>query len=318
MHRQRVAHSKINVQEVGGSKHQADLSPYIKATNWQFDNSWHERHKLGFLDLCVFVGTPEWLGSMVGPLVSQLSVSKVPVVYLGVGGFERREGLRLDQLSPDDQAVLRRAALIAAPDDQAAGLLQDIGVLRLPCPALFSTETQRVRTGDRLRIALSTQPNDSRQPLSNGGVSEYTQTLFVELAKQFDCDLICHYVDELEPLKSFGVSLRYSYDARDYLQIYDAYDLVVTTRVHGAGIAASLRVPSLVIKHSARTSTADGFLADYIDPNMDTPAAVIDRIRGLDISKRSGNLITHKAETREKYLELLSSRLGLGRESSRR
>lgn len=309
LHQQRVRHSKVNIKDADGQTKQADLVPYIQATNWRFDNSWHERHGLDEFELCVFAGTPEWFGEMVGPLVRQLCSSSVTVVYLGVGGFERRENLTFEKLPAHDQLVLRKAVLVTARDKQAADLLSGVGSLQLPCPALFSSPTERARDGGSLRIALSTQPETSLQPASNRTVYEYTRKLFQHLGQNFDCELVCHYVDELKPFKEYGLPIRYSYDARDYPEIYDQYDLVVTTRVHGAGLASSLGVPSLVLRHSARTSTADGFLAEYIDPEQESPEQVADRIQSFDVVAKSNALIAHKAETRDRYLELLTTRL---------
>jgi hypothetical protein len=190
--------------------------------------------------------------------------------------------------------------------------LESAGAVLLPCPALFSSPTSRVRNPGRLKIALSTQPETSLQPPSSEGVYQFTEELFRELAKtDHQCEVVCHYVDELTPLARLGLPVRYSYDARDYLGIYDEFDLVVTTRVHGAGIAASLGVPALVVKHSARTSTADGFLSQYIDPQWESVASVLARIDALDVSALSRELVEHKARAREDYLQLLTSRCPL-------
>ena len=308
LHVQRLLFSKPRLRVGKGEQSQemdVDLSQYIKETNWRWDNSWTQRHSLDFVDCCIFAGTPEWFGPMVSPLTLQLQDSSIPVMYLGVGGFERRENLTFHQLSDTDRKVLARAAVVTVRDDQAQKLLGSLNALKLPCPALFSSKTERVRSGKTLRIGLSTQPDASLQPPSAKGIYPYTFALFQELIKKFQCEVICHYIDELNPLSELGVPIHYSYDAGDYFDIYDRFNLIVTTRVHGAGIAASLGIPSFVIKHSARSSTVDGFLAEYIDPSSDSADDVIGRLLNFDVQQRSQALVSHKVRTMKTYLEIL-------------
>ena len=308
LHVQRVLFSKPRLTVTKGEESQemdVDLSQYLQETTWRFDNSWTRRHSLDFVDCCIFAGTPEWFGPMVSPLTLQLQESNIPVMYLGIGGFEKRENLKFDQLPEADRKVMERATAVTVRDDQALTLLSPVNTLKLPCPALFSSKTERVRSGGSLKIGLSTQPDMSLQPPSAKGIYPYTFALFQKLIKNFQCEVICHYIDELNPLAELGVPIHYSYDASDYFDIYDQFDLVVTTRVHGAGIAASLGIPSFVIKHSTRTSTVDGFLAEYIDPLSDSVDNVVGRLLSFDVHQRSQEIVSHKFRTMKTYLEVI-------------
>lgn len=307
LHIQRVMHNKIKFQ-TDQQQFDIDLSKYIETTNWKYDNSWHSRNNLEHVDCCVFAGTPEWFGPMVSPLTQSLSRSDVPVLYLGVGGFERREGLTFEKLSQPDREVLHKAAIVSTRDSQAQKLLSPVGSQRLPCPALLSSEKERVRKPvKKPKVALSTQPDTSLQPPSSAGVYDFTLKLFAELQQEFECEVVCHYIDEIGELSKLGIPVRYSYNADDYFNIYDRYDLVVTTRVHGAGIAASLGIPSFVISHSARSETVEGFLAELIPVDSDKLDETLQRIREFNIYKRSREIVTHKQRTMLRYVDKLSA-----------
>ncbi|MBN4075524.1 MAG: hypothetical protein COA71_06590 [SAR86 cluster bacterium] len=318
LHFQRTRHNSINIVDAaaGNRKNTIDLSDYLAQTNWVFDNSWHPRNALDSVSAVIFAGTPEWFGPMVRPLTEALNEQEIPVLYLGVGGFEGRKNLTLEKLSPFDQTLLRKAELITVRDEQAGQLLHELKPVLLPCPALFSnrdTSLEKTKRGNKkkIKIALSTQPDKSVQPPSSAGTYQYTLDLFKALIGKFDCEVVCHYVDEIGPLSELGIPVKYSYDARDYFEIYNQYDLLVTTRVHGAGAAASLGVPSFVISHSARSSTVKGFKSELISLSEDSIDDVVGRIEAFNIKQKSDELKTHKEETFKQYERLLRPLVGV-------
>src|SRR4030095_6443489 len=109
--------------------------------------------------------------------------------------------------------------------------------LSLPCPALFATDFCRVRQ-QKKRLALSTQGSNPRNGQRiDPATRDYSISLFKALAQRYECALICHYVDELAELRPHlgrDMEFIYAYDARDYLTLYNDFDLTVTTRIHGA------------------------------------------------------------------------------------
>ncbi|WP_269625320.1 polysaccharide pyruvyl transferase family protein [Prochlorococcus marinus] len=305
LHKQRTLYNELKIKLEDGRIFKINLDKYINKTNWVWDNSWHIRNNFDNIDYCIFAGTPEWFGKMVSPMVSILSETNLPVIYLGVGGFEGRENLSFENLPESCKSVLRRSKLLTTRDSQAQNLLSKLGSHQLPCPALFSSikETPRVNN-NKLKIALSTQPDLSIQPLSSKGVYDYTLKLFSTLKEEFNCEVVCHYIDEIKEMSHLNIPIRYSYNADDYFKIYNKYDLVITTRVHGAGASASLGVPSFVISHSKRTETVRGFLSELITPNTKIND-VVDKIRSFDIHKRSLEIIEHKKKIRDIYIEKL-------------
>jgi len=313
LHFQRTRHASIDIVDAskGNQKNKVDLSDYLSRTNWVFDNSWHPRNSIQILSAVVFAGTPEWFGPMVRPLTEALDGQDVPIFYLGIGGFEGRSTLTLERLSPFDQKLLEKAALITVRDKQTEDLLEKLNPVLLPCPALFSNQNKKFELTKRgakkkIKIALSTQPDNSIQPPSSPGTYDYTLKLFNALIHAFDCEVVCHYVDEIKPLSELGIPIKYSYDAKDYFEIYNQFDLLVTTRVHGAGAAASLGIPAFVIAHSARSSTVKGFMSELISPTEDSVESVVERIADYDIKLKSSAIKAHKIETFKRYEKLLT------------
>lgn len=295
----------VTVDEISVQANLYDLlSPHLTPR----DNSWHPGIGLDRVDLAVFAGTPEWLGDMVAPLVNQLLWSRVPALYLGIGSFEGIADMAFDQISLSDRLLLNRATYITVRDETCAKILGPLQPMQLPCPALFAAKTSRPRH-QKKRLALSTQGSDGRNGQHIDPVTrEYSVALFKALAKQYDCALICHYVDEAQELSNClgnDMAVYYAYDARDYIDIYDDFDLTVTTRVHGAGLCASLGIPGFVIGHSARSATVRGFLADILHPQHDGIEQAIERIGAYDVSAASERLCAHKEETLKRYIALL-------------
>lgn len=268
------------------------------------DNSWHEGLDPAAIDLAVFAGTPEWFGTMTEPLTRMLLANGIPTLYLGIGILETSRGMSFRSLPREDRYLLAQAKLVTVRDPDCAKLLAPVSPTSLPCPALFSAATERRRTGLG-RIALSTQVSgDGKLQAVDETTAAFTNALFDALAERYDCALVCHFADEAVALRaSFGgrMPILYSYDPRDYEALYDPFDLTVTTRVHGAGLCASLGIPGFVISHSARSATTEGFLAATVHPGRANVESVVAQIAALDVEAASIRLIEHKAETAAAY-----------------
>jgi len=279
------------------------LKPFANRSN----NSWRPKHGLDHVDYCIFAGTPEWLGSMVSPLTEAVAASAVPVAYLGVGAFEGIWNFKIKNFPANDRRLLERAALVTARDRRVATMLAPLPVTELPCPALFAAPDARIRDGKRIALCVSSGVKGARQPIARNSY-DFALALYRRLAEKYDCALVCHYSEEVAHLRGLlpeTVDIRYSYDAGDYAAIYDDFDLTVTTRVHGAGMCASLGIPGFVIAHSARTDTVRGFLSEILDPTKDTIDAVVARIDGFDVAQASAALVAHKQQTKSAYQTLL-------------
>ncbi len=291
-----------------------NLAEALKDVTWQYDNSWRPTLDLSSIDYCVFAGTPEWMGSMVGPLVNALLGSEIPICYLGIGTFEGTSNLNFDQLARDDVRALTRAKVITVRDANAARLLSPLSPISLPCPALFAAPAASIRR-EKAKVALCMQGHIPKyQQRIDERTYQYTLKLFKALSQRYDCSLICHYIEEVHQLHDEFrgvIPIRYSYDARDYIDIYDGFDACVTTRVHGAGLCASLGIPSLVISHSARSETVLGFLAELVDPNKETTTDALEKFEALPLEEKSRALVQHKISVKKEYLLLLREFFGV-------
>ena len=287
----------------------AQLHRAIAETVPAYDNSWHEGFDTGAVDLAVFAGTPEWAGTVTAPLVDALLAAGTPTLYLGLGAFEGVGALTYEELPERDRRLMERAPLVTARDPACAALLEPLAPALLPCPSLFAAPKARPR-GPARRIALSMQGVGEKNPQRfDRDTFDYARALFVALSARCDCALVCHYVDEVAELRAAfgdGIEVHYAYDAADYLAIYDAFDLTVTTRVHGAGLAASLGIPGFVIGHSVRTGTVEGFRAAILDPAAHSVEAALRLVEGCDVAAASSALIAHKEAARRASVELLA------------
>jgi hypothetical protein len=61
---------------------------------------------------------------------------------------------------------------------------------------------------------------------------------------------------ELKLARARGKDVLYSAYAEDYAGLFDRFDVVLSTRIHGCGIASSLGIPNVLIPHDGRSQTA--------------------------------------------------------------
>lgn len=217
--------------------------------------------------------------------------------------------MRWEQIPARDRTLLMRAGLVTVRDTAARRLLEPVERLALlPCPALFAAmdrmcPRERPR---RLRIALSGQCPRGAGDFQTvpAAVYNYSLELFEALMRHFDCEFIAHYVDEVCHFRTVlggRIPIRYSYDPSEYAAMFEEFDLLVTTRVHGAGLAASMGVPGVVIGHSARSETVKGFLSAIVRPGADTVESVVERIRKVDVAAANTALRKHQEKCYASY-----------------
>jgi polysaccharide pyruvyl transferase WcaK-like protein len=280
------------------------------------DNSLKDDTDLSFADMVVFAGTPEWRGRRLASLYRGILEHKLPTLFLGIG-TNRPFSFSREHFSDDEMAVLSQARLITCRDELTAKSLAPLPVHFMPCPALLSCrDTPPARTGVR-RLGLIF---GSDRAIRHNNVSTETfryldtlyRTLMDRYGKDWEIELVAHYIDELPHAAQAypDVPLRYSYDARDYADIYARYDLVVGHRVHGIGVAASQGIPGISVSHDARGNTTLGFGARIITPGtpVEEVCALVEDIAS-NIAKCSGDLIAHKQTTADSYQSLLTTAL---------
>lgn len=275
------------------------------------DNSVKDRLPMDYADMVVFAGSPEWRGARLKKLYSSILEYKLPTLFMGIGTSGRFE-FNEKHFSSDEIKVLTNAQLITCRDQDTFESLQPLSTYKLPCPALFSSTKERKITAVK-RIGLIYGTYES---VKNNNVSyetyQYLMTIYKHIlahySNTYEIEFVAHYIDELSTFKKdFPTeTLRYSYDSREYLNIFNQYDLIIGHRVHGIGISASLGIPGILIAHDQRAPTAQGFLASLISVGTE----IIDFDQHLqekieNISQYSDQLLNHKALHKEIYLNHL-------------
>ena len=280
------------------------------------DNSVKPDSDLSFADLACFAGSPEWWNELCEVFYHRIIAASLPALFLGLGTAPER-------IPAFEQSVLDRSLAVTVRDPAllSSPVFRKVNAQYLPCPALLSAKhgTERhITEGGRIGLVFMAGPKDSvpNNCAPDGqGECDYYKDLFLHLIEkfgdQYKISVICHYIDELPVAhrlfaKYKCVEICYSYDARDYFDIYRQCDLTVSTRVHGCGISSSLGIPSFILSHDFRGATAEGFKAHNLKLFSDfneADAMISDTLSALpDLNT---DLIAWKEKTEQKYAELL-------------
>lgn len=199
---------------------------------------------LRYMDLFVFAGTPEWFGQPTEPLYREILSRRVPALFLGLG-----DGKDLGTLSKTEKRVLNSDfSLCLCRSVALAEQLRGEGVLNvraLPCPAvLCAPETAAAVQPPKGKIGFLLQTTDISCQNSQISFAEE----FWRLPENPAQELLCSYIAEARQAASKGKRFRYSYAPEDYFDLYQHYDWIVTTRLHGAISALSAGVPAVLVR----------------------------------------------------------------------
>lgn len=279
------------------------------------DNSVKDRPEMDYADLVVFAGSPEWRGKRVQKLYDSIVSYNIPTVFLGLGTSGEFE-FNSEHFSENEISVFKAAKLVTCRDEVCFKGLQSAGAHQLPCPALFSSPTYRkVNKVKKIGILYGTS-----SAVASNNVSESTYQFMMRSYKkvlekysgEYEIEFVAHYIDELSEFKKDFPEqvLRYSFDSKDYRDIFAEYDLIIGHRVHGIGMCASMGTPGIMIAHDPRAGTVKGFLADMISIDASTEEFMGKVESAIEnIEQRSEELIKHRHATQEKYLALLEPAL---------
>ena len=282
------------------------------------DNSVKERPPMDYADMVVFAGSPEWRGRRMVKLYSSILEFNLPTLFLGLG-TSGNFTFTAENFTEEELKVFRKAQLITTRDTDTQAGLEPLKTYHLPCPALLSSQSERlVKKVKRIGLMYGTDSAVSSNNVSSK-TYQYMMTVYNKLLRdygeEYEIEFVSHYIDELSPFRKDFTDqpIRYSYDSKDYLDIYNRYDFVIGYRVHGIGISASMGIPGIMLAHDKRAATVRGFLADIVE--IGTPYDEMKRVIDESISHvehKSHSLIDHKKVTHNRYLELLNSHLHIG------
>lgn len=281
-----------------------------------FDNSLKPDTDCSFADWVVFAGSPEWCNGRSHDLYTHILRHNIPVMILGVGGG-------LDIYRPEFLEVIQKAKALTVRDAATLTAVQpaNSNAIRMACPALLSAPRSKERhVGAVQKIGLIFQASVQESVIWNGcsdDAYDYQIGLLNRIIRQhgsqYDLGIICHYIDELPLAKKLFPQheILYSYNALDYLDIYRQFDLVVGTRVHGIGAAASVGVPGVAIQHCPRGATCHGFLADVVDCETTPLDKAMTIMAGAITSahEKSADILEHKNKTMDAYKKIVARAL---------
>lgn len=225
-----------------------------------FDNSFGPVNDIRFFDAVVFCGSPGWFGGRLAGLYAKLADYRGKILYLGIGSSNRAL-----KLSATEVGVLRRAEIVTCRDERLSGALAErYGVPSewMTCPALLAAPYE-AQPDALARIALVyTSTSTNRGQRVSAEHEALQNEVFEQLIHEHGAvDIICNYYDEVDHAAArFGADrVRYAFDARDYVSLTAQYSFVVSSRVHGCGLASSLGIPNVLLGHDRRADTVRGF-----------------------------------------------------------
>lgn len=268
----------------------------------QYDNSFKDGMNPHNIDLVVFAGSPEWYGSRLKSLYQMIEEYNIPTLFLGLGAGDSTSFYKVN--SSVDR-VLKKALSIFVRDYSTETLLKQYGAKYLPCPALLSAPSCKIINNVNY-IGLIYATSDTLQGNKvSPEMHSYIVGLYKWLMTKYPVAIVCHYIDEADKAREDfpEAEIYYSFDSREYISIYENFDLVIGGRVHGIGIAASLGIPGIMIKHNIRSDTTDGFFADSVTVGESylLVAELIDHIMKDEIRTKNQILIEHKSKVQKEY-----------------
>ncbi len=271
-----------------------------------WDNSYKDDTNPEILHGVVLAGSPEWYGNRVEPLFKIIVEHCIPTYILGIG---LGENLSLDKLSKNARTVIENAEIITVRDDRTFELLKQYGAKKVTCPAFLAAPNNRCVTEvKKIALIFGTFRTVTNNKI-NEDVYVFLKKLYGQIVKKYDVGFVCHYIDELEEIKRDfpDAEVFYSYDSKDYIDIYSKFDLVIGQRVHGIGICASLGIPGIMIAHDMRSDTARGFKAQIIDHEKCSIDQAMDIIGEtiLKVKEISTDLQQYKRSVSKEYMRLL-------------
>ena len=257
------------------------------------------------LDLALIAGTPEWMGLPLKEFYKVVREGNLPLIMLGVGYIDAPITFSEDELYSFHHLL----KVVTVRDEYAFRAFKEIGINPeiLPCPALFASLNETAPSEIK-KIGFVIQTSKT----VNQSVSEELSHASAYMVKrlrniEFEVDVVCHYIDEFVEFARTLSPVRYSYDARDYIDILSDFDLIISTRLHGAILANSLGRPAMML--NSDDPRCRGTVSQFPFIYTSSPDTIIDDVSTF---KREDldEIVRWKAQIKDRYLSLLKKVLG--------
>jgi len=247
-------------------------------------------------DGVIFAGTPEWEGPRLEPLFEIILRKKIPTFFLGIGWGGQT------QLSEDLKTILKKTTrLVIGRDPHVVKLFSPYSDAHYePCPSLFAVREKDMRRIERIqKIGFVFQGEQGREHSVTKDVIGHMLQIYSEIKERFDVLPIAHYVTDWSYGRDqvFGSDVRYSFVAEDYVEIYKDCDLIISTRIHACGLAASLGIPSICLPHDDRVDTVKGFKSLIIN----NKSKILTQLKQVNVSRWAESIVKHKKKSFSRY-----------------
>lgn len=270
------------------------------------------------IDAIVFAGTPDWESERCKELYLKAVEYNVPVFHIGLEG-EYQGNSELIRCVMDKS----RFVSVRNPDILSSFLNKGIKAYCLPCPSIFaSNETKTIENVNC--IGLIYRAKSDEVTTMNGWDSkkyDYQMEIYKWIIDKYAYEkriiLICHYSDELALAeRDFpGIEVYYSYDSKEYYDIYKMCDLIIGSRIHGIGLATSLAIPSIPIKYDFRGGTLNMFMPKTevfteVNQESDIKKKIDDYISNIKIMNE--DLTIYKRDVKNAYKKVFFNSIDYG------
>lgn len=267
-----------------------------------FDNSFAFQSSSA-LDYVIFAGSPEWYqGRRIDPLLRFILDHDLRCAFLGVGMH------RVRTITPLLQKVIETSTdSIIVRDDNALDAVLDYfpEAIRLSCPALFSARSATTRSSKHTIGIVLQAPSSSLH-----GIPHHLTNALIgaagKLQDRYEIRFIAHYIDDFIFARKVGLTpVFYSGFAEDFAEFFAPCDAVISTRVHGCGMASSLGIPNALIRHDGRAETVTGFSTTILNQ----PESAAEWLDSLDVQEVSSQLVALRSFQEQQWKEVLLNQI---------
>lgn len=283
-----------------------DRNPDTLNSSHRIGNSWHHE-SLNFADLIVIAGSPQWTGGSLAKLYEAAHKADKKVLFIGIGS-----GVVFSNFTKQELYLLEKSPLIIARDSLTFDSLGTCGIIPrlLPCPALFATMETKKKIGKR-NIGFGWQTGSTAMH-GIGNLADRTMRVFRQIRDEqvYDTNMICHYIDEYIACIEEWPNLWYSFQARDYATIYKEFDLIITTRLHGAVLANSLGIPVLlVVANKNNKNRVTSGSAMFTGITVVEPEEIQQAIETTNPEQLHHQITSFKNKIQDTYIDLIRTAL---------
>lgn len=183
----------------------------------------------------------------------------------------------------------------------------------LPCPALFSADPSHERIVSHLdRVLFVLQGVQIKRKYDGVEKSEFDYLIeeFHEVRKSGkDTAIACFAWQDYIRVKELlpEENIIYEFRSEKWSSFISRFDFVVSSRVHGCGIASSLQIPNIMLQKNMRSDTAELFLSRFANKGD----SIVEMIKDTPVEDTSLQISKHKAASKEKWLVVLKEKLSI-------